>query len=73
MSPTARPNDPIAYPALKRSDIDRLIGVLIGGGPAISALDPLSQDGQLLSYLLSFHTKRWGLPKSVRGSSAYEG
>lgn len=57
----------VAYPKLTRRQIDTIITELYEtAGPAGPFRGDAEQQ-QLFAYLVSFHTKRWGLPTLLKG------
>jgi len=55
----------IAYPRLTRDQIDLMITMLARGQRPGVQLDGQSDSAQLFAYLLSFYTRRWGLPPAI--------
>jgi len=51
----------VAYPRLTAGQIDALIGALIETGDTSAGDD-------VFGYLVSFYTRRWGLPPALRAS-----
>lgn len=52
----------IAYPQLSQVQINHLIDRLRNAPPFPAGTVGAALDAQLIGYLLSFYTKRWGLP-----------
>lgn len=58
-------NTEIAYPKLSRVHINHLIERLRNAPPYPARTVGAQLDAQLIGYLISFYTRRWGLPPAL--------
>jgi|GEM_PF-5087776 len=58
----------VAYPQLDRATIDLIISALVfyDSNHVLDA-DSAAVTDKTLAYLISFHTRRWGLPAAITG------